>query len=222
MRIPCTPLMPEDWRLRVDFTEENHALQARERLEAHELEHEVVARLGRRIAASRDGATLFFYADSEKTAHMAEELVRSIADGAGWSVETALTRWHEEAEDWESSERAEPETEQERSEERERLMQREDQETKEQGYADWEVRAELPSHREAREFAERLDREDVPHVRRWRYVLIGMSDEDQAREWADRLRQEAPAGTEVSVEGTFASSEHSRPFSFLGGLGGAV
>jgi hypothetical protein len=113
-----------------------------------------------------------------------------------------------------------PGTAEERTAERERLMRREDEETREQGYAGWEVRVELPSRKDARALAERLRDEGVSTVHRWRYVLVGADDENAARELEERLRGEAPAGSKLSVEGTFASVEGHNPFAFFSGLSG--
>src|SRR2546423_326766 len=63
-----------------------------------------------------------------------------------------------------------------------------------------EVRVELPGHDETSDLADRLEREGIPIVRRWRYLLAGAASEADARELAERLRREAPAGTRVEVE----------------------
>jgi hypothetical protein len=63
----------------------------------------------------------------------------------------------------------------------------------------------------------------MPHVRRWRYVIVGASDEDSAGELANRLRSEAPDGSNVTVEGTAGAALAVRPpnrFALFGGLGG--
>ena len=79
----------------------------------------------------------------------------------------------------------------------------------------------MPSLRGAFALAKRLDAEGVPHVRRWRYVFVGATDEDAANEWAERLRAEAPEGSEVSVETTFAAVERNNPFAVLGRYSGS-
>lgn len=68
---------------------------------------------------------------------------------------------------------------------------------------------------------ERLDAQGLRSVHRWKYVLLGATDEDSANELAERIRAEVPPGSKVAVEGTwreaYAERPHS-PFSFLGGL----
>lgn len=51
---------------------------------------------------------------------------------------------------------------------------------------------------------------------------MGATDEDNAKALAERVRGEAPEGSRVSVEGTWAKAYAERPpnpFAVLGGLG---
>ena len=57
-----------------------------------------------------------------------------------------------------------------------------------------------PSHAEAVELAEQLEAEGIPVTRRWKHLLVGAADEDDANELAERLRAEAPQGAELTVE----------------------
>jgi hypothetical protein len=108
-------------------------------------------------------------------------------------------------------------------EEFEQRVEDEKEESAEQGYPDFEVRIQLGSRHDASELSERLDRENIVHVHRWSYLLVGATDEDSAQALAERLRGEAPAGAEVRVEqNARVVYEHRpfNPFTFLGGLGG--
>src|SRR5437016_11553254 len=178
--------------------------------------------MGNRIAVSRDGAELFLYADDADCARAAYQFVRSDIAGGDLRAEVELSRWHDEAEDWEPADRPLPQTEEEHRAEHASLMEREDQETAERGYSEWEVRLDLPSRQAAHELSERLDIEGVPHVRRWKYILVGATDEDAAKAWEERLRKEAPDGTKVRVEGTYAAvaADRPSPFAILSELGG--
>lgn len=75
----------------------------------------------------------------------------------------------------------------------------------------------------AARLADRLQAEDLRVVRRWKYIVIGAADEDEAKELAQRLELQAPSGSEVSAEasGPVAWAERpSNPFAIFGGLGG--
>ena len=77
------------------------------------------------------------------------------------------------------------------------------------------MRVELPSHGDADELADRLEREGYDVVRRWRYLIVGAASEEQARELARRLHGEPEPGGEVVWEVT-----PQNPFAVFGGLGG--
>jgi hypothetical protein len=204
--------MADDWRLRVTLAGGSGGLGGMgTRLKARDLARELTRQLGERIAVSRDGDELFLYAGTEDAARAAEDAVRGDMDQHDVSGEIELSRWHEEAEDWQPAEAALPATEEQRAAERARRIAREDDRAA-AGEVGWEVRVALPSRHAARELADRLEREGVPNIRRWRYLFVATADEDAAREWADRLRGEAPAGSTVTVEGTFDAVQRSRPF----------
>ena len=212
----------EDWRVRITFGDQAAASEHASRLEAQRVAQDERIELGGRVVVSLNGADLFLYAATERDARLAEQLAREKVAADNWPADVELTRWHDEAEDWEPADRPLPLDAEERKAEHERLMEREDEETAEAGHAEWEVRVELPGHREARELSDRLNAEGVSHVRRWRYLLIGAADEDQANQWADRIRGESPADAKVSVEGTFPSVEESNPFAAFLGVGGGL
>lgn len=216
--------MHDDWRLRVALAGSEHAEALSGRLEASELSDEIARELGDAIAVSRDGAELFLYADTHGALRAAESVVRADLARHGWDAEVSASRWHPDAEDWEPADAPAAATAAEREAERAELMRREDAESEAAGAPQFEARALLPTRQAARELSERLTQEGVPHVRRWRYVIVGADDEDAARTWAERLRAEAPAGAEVVAEGTFASVERADPTPFKGvaALGGGV
>jgi hypothetical protein len=100
---------------------------------------------------------------------------------------------------------------------------REREDTARRGYPEFEVRVDLPARHDAVNLSEQLQKEGLPAVRRWKYLLVGEADEDSAKTLAERIRDEAPIGSRVKVEGTWAAvnAELSpNPFAVLGGLGG--
>ena len=150
-------------------------------------------------------------------------MVGELASQRGWQPEFELRRWHESAEQWEDPDVPLPQNDADRAAEHEALIETERQEVQARGYPEFEVRVQFSSHHEAVAFADKLREEGLPSVRRWKYLVIGVTDEDAAKALADRLRQEAEPGNEVAVEGTgeAAYDEAPRsPFWFLGGLAG--
>jgi hypothetical protein len=214
--------MNEDWRLEVRCDEHGVAAELMDRLEARELEHDLSTAFHDRVVVSRDGPTVFLYAGTRDQAERAEKLIHSLAEKHGWKLEAELRRWHPVAEDWEDPDKPLPSEDAARQVEREALMGREREEAEEQGYLEFEVRLDFPTHRDAAEFEQQLREEGLRPVRRWKFVLVGARDEDEANALAQRLKQEAPEGTRVRAEGTWkaAMSEMPpNPFAGFGGLG---
>ena len=111
----------------------------------------------------------------------------------------------------------------ERAAEHEELVESERAEVAAGATPQWEVRVDLPSHGDARRFAEQLESEGIPRVRRWKYLVVGAADEDTARALASRIESEAPAGSTVTVEGNERAvykEQPPNPFAIFGGLGG--
>lgn len=215
--------MADDWRLRISFTGKTRADELRERLEATDLEHTLEARFADRVAVSVDDDEVFAYAGTREQADAVAELVRSEAAKEGWPVELDLKRWHPAAEDWEDPDKPLPDTDAARAAEHSALIERERQESAGSGHPEFEVRVKFHSHHAAAEFADRLEAEGLTVARRWHFLLVGAPDEDSATALADRIREEAPAGTVVISEATqLTVSEGSggNPFAYLGGLGG--
>ena len=211
--------MSDDFRMTVRLPDEDEAAKLVRRLHGLRLDENERALLGERVIVSRDDETLFLYADSAERLHAAESIVRrELGDGA----EVELARWHPVAQEWQSVDAPMPTTPEEVDEEEDRVREREEADSAESGYAEWEVRVELPSPEETDTFADRLETEGIPIVRRHRFVLVGAASEEEARELAERLRAEAPAGAKVEVEpsGEMVYEVMPRnPFAIFGGLG---
>ena len=209
----------DDFRMTVRLPGDDAAAELVRRLHELRLDEDERALLGERVIVSRDDETVFLYADSAEQLHAAQEIVLRELDGG---AEITLERWHPVAQEWQAVDAPMPETEAEIDAEEDRVREREEAEAEATGFADWEVRVELPSPEETDTFADRLEGEGIPLIRRHRFVLVGAASEEDARELAERLRAEAPAGAKVEVE---ASGEMvyevmpRNPFAVFGGLG---
>lgn len=210
----------DDWRLEIDPGPSGKAMV--EHLSARELEHELDEAFGERVIISHERDTVFLYAGDRRQAETAADLVARIAADNDWTVTSKLRHWHPVAEEWEDPEAPLPDDAEGRASEHEEAIERERAEVIADGEPRFEVRVELDSHGEAKDFAERLEAEGLPVVRRWKYMVVGAVDEEAAQRLASRLREEAPAGSAVTVEGSgrVAWAEHpANPFAIFGGLG---
>jgi hypothetical protein len=198
--------MNDDWRIRIELAEEEHADSLHGRIgedlrteEARKLADELQ---GRRLAVSRDGNELFVYASSQPEAERARGIIEAELAEEGVEARTsAVERWLPDEERWSN------EAPQETWEEEER----------DRGYAPWEVRIERETHAEAQKLAEELDSQGYDVVRRWRYLIVGAASNEEARELARRLQGEAELGGEVVWEEGLPQG----PFAIFRGVGGS-
>jgi hypothetical protein len=216
--------MNDDWRLQIDPADESGDQDSLvERLHAGELEHELSQAFHDRVIVSRDGDTVYLYAATRPQIESAGAAVEKLAGDHGWAIETELRRWHTESDEWEDPDEPLPSTDAERAAEHEELIAAERQAVAEGGEPQYEVRVDLPSHGDAARFEDLLRAEGLPAVRRWKYLVLGAADEESGAELAKRLKEEAPAGSTVTLETNARvvyEDRPSNPFAIFGGLGG--
>jgi hypothetical protein len=190
----------DDWRVTVTLHDEAHIGRVLESVREHEVEDEVRRQLGHRVAVSAEGPSIFLYAGTEGAAREADRVVRQLTAQRGVAAEFAIDRWHPLEEEWENADVPMPQTDEQRAAEHQRLEHDETRESLASGYAQWEVRIELPSRHAAVELAERLRAEGRSVVRRWTLVVLGANDSDDASALASQIKKEAPADAEVGVQ----------------------
>lgn len=214
--------MNDDWRLQIDFRDDGVVDAQLDLLDAQELEHDLSDTFHDRVIVSRDGTRVFLYAGDREQAERARAVVERLAQEDEEEVTIDFRRWHPIAEDWKPADEPMPDEAAEERAERQEAIERELRDTEDRGYPEFEVRIDLPSREEAERFAEQLRGEGLPVVHRWKYVLVGCIDEEHARELAERIRAEAPPGSQAVAQGAWRTTyaEIRRPFAFLGGLAG--
>jgi len=195
--------MSDDWRIRIELAEEQHAESLLDRLgldlgsdEAKRLARELE---GHRLAVSRDGGELFVYTSTQSEAEQAQRVVEAELADEGLEAEIEVAHWLGDEDRWSTDPPGETWEEEEL----------------ERGYAPWEVRVERESHDEAQQLAEELEQEGYSVVRRFNYLIVGASSEEEAKELAKRLHGEAEPGGELVWE-----VAPKNPFAVFGGLGG--
>ena len=189
-----------DWRVTISLSGQADVEQARQSFSEQEVEQDVRDKLGRNIVVGAGDSQIYLYAGTELAAREAERTAREVLGQLGIEAEFALHRWHPIEEEWQSPDVAMPQTEAERQAEHQRLEAAETVESLDFGSAQFQARAELPSHRDAVALADKLQAEGYPVVRRWKFLIVGANDDDDARALAEHIRQEAPAGAEVIAE----------------------
>ena len=190
----------DDWRVTISLADQAQAGQARRALSGHEVEEDVRRQLGRTIVVGGGDSQIFLYAGTEVAATEAERVARDVLAHHDIQPEFALHRWHPIEEQWESPDVAMPQTEAERQAEHQRLEDAETAESLAAGTGRWQARVEFPSHREAVALARKLEDEGRAVVRRWKFLIVGADNEDDARKLAAQIRQEAPPDAVVRIE----------------------
>ena len=189
----------DDWRVTLSVSQPQTG-QAQPSSSLDQVEADIRGRVGRDIGVGAGEAQIFLYAGTETAAGEAEQIARDVLARHGITAGSAVHRWHPIEERWETPDVPMPQTAAERQAEHERLVDAETAEALATGKAQWEVRVELGSHRQAVALGRKLEGEGRAIVRRWRFVLVGAGNEDEARELAGQIRQEVPADAAVKVE----------------------
>ena len=200
--------MADEWRVEVHLEDEGHGLTLGDRLRSLDLDDEARKRLGERVIVTRDGSRMFLYTGSEETAREAERVARELAAADDLEAKTKITRWHPDEEEWVDPAAPMPQSEAERAVEHREHEAHEEREAAATGRNEWELRVDLDSLGETRELSERLEEKGIKHHRRWKHLLIPAATEEQAAELADRVREVAPAETEIHVEPAPGSIPH--------------
>jgi hypothetical protein len=190
----------DDWRVTISVSDQTPAGQAQQSFSLSQVEEEVRGQVGRNVAVGAGDAQVFLYAGTQAAARDAERIAVGVLARHGITAESALHRWHPIEEQWENPDVAMPQTEAERQAEHQRLVDTETAESLATGEAQWQVRVELGSHHRAVMLARTLENEGRAVVRRWKFLIVGAVNEDQARELAGQISQEAPPDATIIAE----------------------
>jgi hypothetical protein len=207
-----------DWRVTVRLGEGGKAGQAVSSISAHKVEEEVHKALGGRVVMGTDGhREVYLYAHTADAAAAARQAISDLLSSQGTPADYVLDRWHPVEEEWESADLAMPETAAAIQAERARVDQEETSESLESGHALFEVRVQMDTHRDAVALAARLRTEGYSVTRRWRFLVVGANNADQADEFAAQIRSEVPPGAVVTTEEVGALL----PFTFIDAAAGS-
>ena len=191
----------DDWRLQVDVDGTDPADWLAAIVASETLVRDMSLAFEHRIIASRDGSRVYFYGASREQCEATGRAVRTEARDQGWRVHTELKRWHPYSEEWEQADVPVPTDSAEINAERSVLQKREQSETAARGYPEFEVRVDLPSHHAAKVLFKKLSDEGLSPVRRWKYLIIGVTDEIAGETLASRIKSSDPDSV-ATVEGT--------------------
>jgi hypothetical protein len=177
----------DDWRLRIELPEDEHAPRLLERLglvrsDADELTHELA---DSRLAVTHDDGTVFVYAPTALELDRATSVIEhELAELRVHPTRLAREHWLADEERWDDDPKS-PDY---------------DEEILAAGYAPWEVRVRCADHRAAHALADQLESEGYGVVRRWRYVIAGCATREDAETLAERLHGDVEPGGDLVWE----------------------
>jgi hypothetical protein len=187
----------DDWRVTVSLT--GH-VPAEGPASLPAVEEDIRRQVGRSVAVGAGDTQIFLYAGTEAAARGAEQTAVDVLGQHDLQADSVVHRWHPLEEQWETPDVPLPQTEAERQAERQRLEDTEAAESEATGMARWQVRVELRSHHEAVALARKLESEGQPVVRRWKFLVVGASNQDEATGLAEQVKREAPPDAAVHAE----------------------
>jgi hypothetical protein len=197
--------MNDDFR--VHFTLPNHAnpKDLQKSFQDTGLTHLLGEQL-QHIAVSIDGNEVFLYAGSDQDAEQVASAVTAFGKESGWTITPEIRRWHPAAEEWEDPSAPLPVASDAVAAEHAEVIAAERAETAKYGLTEWEVRVQCDSHADCVSLAATLRSEGIPNVRRSRYLLIGVTDEDTGAQILERVKGMAGV-TGASFESTLRGVE---------------
>jgi hypothetical protein len=200
----------EDWRVEVELADSDTATRLHTAIAAGKLVRHAREELAGRAVLSRDDNLIFAYATTRENAQAAEQALRDVVSDEHLDATFSLKHFHEIAERWEDPDVPLPTDATSVAAERAEAREAEQADSDAAGIPEYEVRLTLATRREAIDLAERLQREGMPSLRHWRYLLLGAWTEADAEVLADRLRSELPE-VDLRIEETSAYQLQQNP-----------
>jgi hypothetical protein len=197
--------MSDAWRVTVTFDDPAPTKRTARELSGHEVEAQVRQRLGAQVAVTVIDLHFYVCTGTREGAVVAEEVVRAVLAAHRLRASVVTHFWDPSIDRWINSADSEPDDIEltlvldKRGHGPAREAARDTRIADATGLATWEVRVNLPSHRDAVMFAKRLKAQGHPPVRRWRHLLVGARNQDEAQALAAGIQAQAPPWAVVSV-----------------------
>ena len=213
----------EDFRVTVRLRADSHTEPLLKALHAHEVEDDARERFGDRIAVSGSGDQAFLYADSESAARHAQTSVSNCSQRrAGKASSSSIAGTTPKRSGRTRACRCRQRPRRNRPSTRS-SSNRKPPSPGRPGLPSGSCASRLASHHDAHALAETLAAEGITNIiRRWKFLIVGTADEDDADTLAERLKGELPPGGTIHIEpGSGLAWEFApkNPFAVFGGLG---
>jgi hypothetical protein len=137
------------------------------------------------------------YTDNRAAAEAAARIAREVTGQHGLAARVSVECWRPVKRRWEDASAV---SQRDLAEEHDSQQQEDRRLSAETGVAQWRVRVELRTHRDAVALAQRLSSDGHQVNQGWKSVVASADSEDDANRLAEKTQQYAPSDAEVHAE----------------------
>ncbi len=197
--------MGDAWRVTATFDNPAPAKRAVRELSGHEVEAQARRRLDGRVAVAVTDLHLCLCAGTREGAVVAEEVIRAVLAAHRLRARVVTHFWDPSIDRWVNTADSVPDDtglalvppKHRRGSTLEVAVDTRIADAT--GSATWAIRIKLASHHDAVSFARRLKAQGHPPVRRWKRLLVGSRNQDEAQALAASICAQAPPWAVISV-----------------------
>jgi len=205
--------MGDDWRVCIAFGD----LPRQPKSRRQALIPELSSRLGDQVAVSSSGTRIFLYAPSIGSADEAAQVAREVLARHDLSAPVRTERWSPRDQEWRDADEMSADGAAERQAVHEYRQEQERERSVRTGFPAWQVRVEVPSHRDVVALAGHLAAQGWRVRRRRRHLIVGADCEDDAKGLVRALSGDGHADADTAFRVERVSYSYMR---VDGGLGG--
>jgi hypothetical protein len=196
--------MGDDWRVCIAFgylpRQPKSARQALIQSSRQALIPALGSRLGDQVAVSSGGTQIFLYAPSVISADEAAQVAREVLARHDVSAAVRTERWSSREQKWRDADEMSADVAAERQAEHEYRQEQERERSVTTGFPAWQVRVELPSHRDVVALAGHLAARGWRVRPRRRYLIVWADCEDDAKGLARALSGDGRADADTAFQ----------------------
>jgi tetratricopeptide (TPR) repeat protein len=185
--------MGDDWRVCIEWGD------LRELMSEQALARELSGRLGLRVKVSRGNGQIFWYASSAGSADETAQVARVVIARHDVSAPVRTERWNRRDQEWRDvTDEPSADIAAELQAAHEDRQEQERERSRRAGFPAWQVRVEVPSHRDVVALAGHLAAQGWRVRRRRRHLLVGADCEDDAKGLVRELSGDGRADAETA------------------------
>jgi hypothetical protein len=188
--------MDESWRISIKFHDQLHTMR---KSSAKKVIRDLRSHLGG-IRVVRGKTDVLLYADTAEGAEEAQRVAQEVLARHNSAAVVQLEHWDVASEAWQAPSARSSSASSEQRAAHERRQRQEREQSMATGQAAWQVRVDLPSHRDVSSLSEHLKSEGWPVVQRRKHLIAGANCEDEAAALAHEIERYCGADAVIRLE----------------------